>query len=91
MDQELTEENLDNSQLLAALFERRSVATSLLGKAIRTNIAKQANESIKVKEPYSGEDVYHSFFIAYYAKSFQYLNSQPLYWSRKQSDSETKF
>lgn len=90
-DQELTEENLDNNQLLAALFERRSVSTSLLGKAIRTNIAKQANESIKVKEPYSGEDVYHAFFIGYYAKSFQYINTQPLYWVGKQSDSEAKY
>lgn len=90
-DQELTEKKLDNNQLLETLFESRSVSTSLLGKAIRTNIAKQANESIRVKEPYSGEDVYHSFFIAYYAKSFQYINTQPLCWVGKQSDSETKY
>lgn len=91
LDQELTEEKLDNSQLLEALFERHSVSTSLLGKVIKTNIAKLVNESIRVKEPYSGEDIYHSFFIAYYAKSFQYINTQPLYWVGRQSDSETKY
>lgn len=89
--EELTEEKLNNSQLLEALFEKRSVSTSLLGKAIRTDIVKQANESVRIKEPYSGKDVYHSFFIAYHAKSFLYINTQPLYWIGKQSDSETKY
>ena len=59
-------EKLDKEGMLDALFEKGSVSTSLFGKAIRTNIAKQANESIKVKESYPGEDIYYSFFIAYY-------------------------
>ena len=70
-------EKLDKEGMLDALFEKGSVSTSLFGKAIRTNIAKLANKSIKVKEPYPGEDIYHSFFIAYYAKSFQYINTHP--------------
>ena len=84
-------EKLDKEGMLDALFEKGSVSTSLFGKAIRTNIAKLANKSIKVKEPYPGEDIYHSFFIAYYAKSFQYINTHPLYWVGKQSDSEAKY
>ena len=62
-----------------------------MGKVIKTNIAKQANESIRLTEPYSGEDIYHSFFIAYYSKSFQCINTQVLYWIGKKLDSETKY
>lgn len=90
VEQEPTGEKLDKEGMLDALFEKGSVSTSLFGKAIRTNIAKQANESIKVKESYPGEDIYYSFFIAYYSKSFQYLNTQSLYWIGKKSDFEAK-
>lgn len=87
---ELTVEKLNNSQILDHLFKTDSVSTALVGKAIKTNIAKLASESIKVKAQYPGEEVYYSFFISYYAKTYRFIDSPPLYWIGRQSNLETK-
>lgn len=83
------DKKLMHNEILNAYFIDRTISDSFDGKVIKTNVVKLASESIKIEEQYPGSDIYLSFFIAYYAKSYQSIKTQPLYWHKKKSDGKT--
>lgn len=70
---------LKEDEILRAAYDKRTISTSLLGKAYKTGLVKRAYECIPDFYCYVGEDIYTFFYLAHFANSYHGIPTKGYY------------
>lgn len=77
-------------EMLSECFEKRSFAWNIIGKCVRATIAKQAFKAQERIDFSNSTDIYSSYYLYCYAKSWQRIESPQLYHYRWGNGVSTK-